>query len=68
MERVPGIPKPAGGYPVPVAVMSSLATAGTCWVLGKTPAVDRAGKTIRTFKGGDIVNLHVTNFFDAAPS
>lgn len=28
-------------------------------------AVDRDGKTIRTFKGGDIVRLHIENFFAA---
>jgi len=31
-------------------------------------AIDREGKTIRTFKGGDIVPLHVKNFFDAMRS
>ncbi len=31
-------------------------------------AIDRDGKTIRTFKGGEIVPLHVNNFFDAVRS
>ena len=32
---------------------------------GRGKAVDRDGKTIREFKGGDIVPLHVQNFIDA---
>lgn len=31
-------------------------------------AIDRDGKTIRTFKGGDIVQLHMNNFFSAMRS
>lgn len=35
---------------------------------GRGKAIDKEGKTIREFKGGDMVRLHVQNFLDAVRS
>jgi predicted dehydrogenase len=55
----PGVSSPGTGYVV--------ACEGG-YLLGqrhRARAVDRDGKTIREFRGGDIVALHVANFLDA---
>ncbi len=63
--------KSMGGRPVEGPGSGYVVAAEGGYLLGSRQnarVIDRDGKTIRTFKGGDIVPLHVQNFFDAMRS